>query len=128
MLILQEIADTNSVNTSLKYRAFFNFHIFFVRLQTPQIWLLDTLEVILLCCFASVAGALLDAIKKDFGSLEAMQSQLSAATVAVQGSGWGWLGYNKQKKALQIATCPNQVATPFKFCHLPTPFKFYHLP
>ncbi|KAF2363408.1 Manganese/iron superoxide dismutase N-terminal [Trinorchestia longiramus] len=53
-------------------------------------------------------GALLEAIKRDFGSLEAMQTQLSTASVGVQGSGWGWLGYNKLKKTLQIATCPNQ--------------------
>ncbi|XP_042205533.1 superoxide dismutase [Mn], mitochondrial-like [Homarus americanus] len=53
-------------------------------------------------------GELLAAINRDFGSLDALKSQLSAATVAVQGSGWGWLGYNKQKGALQIATCPNQ--------------------
>lgn len=25
-----------------------------------------------------------------------------------QGSGWGWLGYNKASKALEIATCANQ--------------------
>jgi len=54
------------------------------------------------------SGALLDAINRDFGSVEAMQTKLSAATVAVQGSGWGWLGYNKEKKTLQLATCPNQ--------------------
>ncbi|XP_045127929.1 superoxide dismutase [Mn], mitochondrial-like [Portunus trituberculatus] len=53
-------------------------------------------------------GELLDAINRDFGSVENMKNQLSAQTVAVQGSGWGWLGYNKQKRALQIATCPNQ--------------------
>lgn len=53
-------------------------------------------------------GALLEAIVRDFGSVEAMKSQLSAATIAVQGSGWGWLGYNKQKGQLQIATCANQ--------------------
>nr|AGH30393.1 mMn-SOD [Procambarus clarkii] len=53
-------------------------------------------------------GELLAAINRDFGNLDALKSQLSAATVAVQGSGWGWLGYNKQKKNLQIATCPNQ--------------------
>ncbi|XP_076057858.1 superoxide dismutase 2 [Oratosquilla oratoria] len=52
--------------------------------------------------------ALAAAIKKDFGSLENMQAQVSAATIAVQGSGWGWLGYNKQKKTLQVATCANQ--------------------
>lgn len=53
-------------------------------------------------------GDLLAAIKRDFGSLENLKSQLAAQTVAVQGSGWGWLGYNKQKGVLQIATCPNQ--------------------
>ena len=26
----------------------------------------------------------------------------------VKGSGWGWLGYNKVNKKLQIATCANQ--------------------
>lgn len=31
------------------------------------------------------------AINKDFGSFENMKSKLSAVTVAVQGSGWGWL-------------------------------------
>lgn len=54
-------------------------------------------------------GDLLAAINKDFGSVDAMKAQLSAATVAVQGSGWGWLGFNKQKGSLQIATCANQV-------------------
>ena len=37
-----------------------------------------------------------------------MQDKLSASTVAVQGSGWGWLGYNKANNQLQIATCANQ--------------------
>ena len=50
----------------------------------------------------------MDAIKKDFGSFEKMKTQLSAATVAVQGSGWGWLGYNKTTGRLQIAACANQ--------------------
>jgi len=54
------------------------------------------------------SGALLAAIEKDFGSLSALQTQLSGATVAVQGSGWGWLGYSKAKGALQVATCANQ--------------------
>merc|ERR1719422_2335109 len=38
---------------------------------------------------------LMAAIDKDFGSLGNLQTKLSASTVAVQGSGWGWLGYNK---------------------------------
>lgn len=36
-------------------------------------------------------GDLLDAIKKDFGSFENFKERLNAATIAVQGSGWGWL-------------------------------------
>jgi len=53
-------------------------------------------------------GELLEAINRDFGSVQAMQDKLSASTVAVQGSGWGWLGYNKVNKQLQIVTCANQ--------------------
>jgi len=53
-------------------------------------------------------GALAEAINRDFGSFSVMKEKLSAATVAVQGSGWGWLGYNKGTGKLQIATCANQ--------------------
>lgn len=51
---------------------------------------------------------LVQAIKKDFGSMENMKTMLSTAAVGVQGSGWGWLGYNKALNRLQIATCANQ--------------------
>jgi len=51
---------------------------------------------------------LLTAINRDFGSLDNLKSQLSASTVAVQGSGWGWLGLDKTSKKLKIATCANQ--------------------
>lgn len=47
-------------------------------------------------------------INKDFGSIDEMKKRLSEATVAIQGSGWGWLGYNQKEKRLQIATCANQ--------------------
>merc|ERR1711953_234943 len=53
-------------------------------------------------------GELLAAINKDFGSFENMKTKLSGSTVAVQGSGWGWLGYDKTKGSLAIATCANQ--------------------
>uniref|UniRef100_A0A914WXY1 Superoxide dismutase n=1 Tax=Plectus sambesii TaxID=2011161 RepID=A0A914WXY1_9BILA len=53
-------------------------------------------------------GALLEAIKRDFGSLDNMKEKLSTAATGVQGSGWGWLGFNKEQKRLQIATCANQ--------------------
>jgi superoxide dismutase, Fe-Mn family len=53
-------------------------------------------------------GALATAIQSRFGSLESFIELLSAKAVAIQGSGWGWLGYCKVKKALDIATCDNQ--------------------
>ncbi|XP_069625320.1 superoxide dismutase [Mn], mitochondrial isoform X2 [Ranitomeya imitator] len=53
-------------------------------------------------------GDLLEAIKRDFGSFEKFKEKLSTASVAVQGSGWGWLGYNKESRRLQVATCANQ--------------------
>lgn len=53
-------------------------------------------------------GALATAIQSQFGSLEKFIEQFSAKTVAVQGSGWGWLGYNKTTGRLEIVTCDNQ--------------------
>lgn len=44
----------------------------------------------------------------EFGSMEILKTKLSLASVGVQGSGWGWLGYNKEGDRLQIATCANQ--------------------
>lgn len=47
-------------------------------------------------------------IIKDFGSLENMQTALSTASAGVQGSGWGWLGYDTKEKCLKVATMANQ--------------------
>lgn len=47
------------------------------------------------------------AIERDFSSFEAFQENLSKQSIAIQGSGWGWLGYNKQTKNLEIQTCRN---------------------
>ena len=54
------------------------------------------------------SGNLLNAINRDFGSVSEMQNKMSMASVGVQGSGWGWLGYNKAANRLQIVACPNQ--------------------
>lgn len=48
------------------------------------------------------------AIAEAFGDLDALKADMSAKTVAVQGSGWGWLGYNTATKRIEIATCANQ--------------------
>uniref|UniRef100_A0A182M0F1 Superoxide dismutase n=1 Tax=Anopheles culicifacies TaxID=139723 RepID=A0A182M0F1_9DIPT len=48
------------------------------------------------------------ALNRDFQSMDNFKKEMKAAAVAVQGSGWAWLGYNKKTKLLQIAACPNQ--------------------
>lgn len=53
-------------------------------------------------------GELAEAINETFGSLDALIEAMSAKATALQGSGWAWLGYNKTKKSLEIATCCNQ--------------------
>lgn len=40
------------------------------------------------------SGALEIAINESFGGFDKMKTELSSKSVAVQGSGWGWLGYN----------------------------------
>lgn len=53
-------------------------------------------------------GDLRTMIEAQYGSLEGLQTTLSAATVGVQGSGWGWLGFDKAQKKLVVTTTPNQ--------------------
>ncbi len=59
-------------------------------------------------CFCFLTGELLEAIKRDFGSFQKMKEKMSAATVAVQGSGWGWMGFEKDSGRLRIGACANQ--------------------
>ncbi|VDN16808.1 unnamed protein product [Dibothriocephalus latus] len=54
------------------------------------------------------SGPLAEAIKRDFGSFEDFKTRMSANTVAIQGSGWGWLGFCPVSKRLRITTCANQ--------------------
>ncbi len=53
-------------------------------------------------------GDLAKMIDRDFGSFDQFKEKLTNAAVGVQGSGWGWLGYNKGQKRLEIAACANQ--------------------
>lgn len=48
------------------------------------------------------------AIELQYGNFDAFKKELTTVTTAIQGSGWGWLGYNKKTKSIQIATCANQ--------------------
>jgi Fe-Mn family superoxide dismutase len=53
-------------------------------------------------------AAFMQEIKKEFGTFEAFVEKFSALTVGIQGSGWGWLGYNKTHGRVVITTCANQ--------------------
>ena len=53
-------------------------------------------------------GDLKKKIESDFGSFSAFKEKMSAQTVAIQGSGWGWLGFDKSSQRLVIACCANQ--------------------
>ncbi len=53
-------------------------------------------------------GDLAVAINKTFGSFENFVEKFNAKTAAIQGSGWGWLGFCPEKQELKIVTCQNQ--------------------
>jgi len=57
---------------------------------------------------AAPQGTLLEAINKEFGSLDKLIESMGAKGLALQGSGWVWLGYCKTKKRLVLETCDNQ--------------------
>jgi Fe-Mn family superoxide dismutase len=55
-------------------------------------------------CKEPVAGPLFDQVKEDFGSIEKLKAEMSAAAKAVEGSGWAilvWEPYSKQLLVLQ---------------------------
>ncbi|XP_031372916.1 superoxide dismutase [Mn], mitochondrial-like isoform X1 [Punica granatum] len=53
-------------------------------------------------------GSLGWAIDTHFGSLEALAQKMSAEGAALQGSGWVWLGVDKELKKLVVETTANQ--------------------
>ena len=53
-------------------------------------------------------GDLRTMIETQYGTLDNLQTTMTASTVGVQGSGWGWLGYDKMNKKLVVTTTANQ--------------------
>ncbi|KAM3375903.1 hypothetical protein P3S68_014617 [Capsicum galapagoense] len=53
-------------------------------------------------------GSLGWAIDTNFGSLEALVKKMNAEGAALQGSGWVWLGVDKELKRLVVETTANQ--------------------
>jgi superoxide dismutase, Fe-Mn family len=54
------------------------------------------------------SGELKTLIDSQYGSLDKLIATMSTSTVAVQGSGWGWLGYDKTNQKLSIVATSNQ--------------------
>jgi len=53
-------------------------------------------------------GPLKTAIEAAYGDVDSMKQELSAMSVGVQGSGWGWLGFNAKTGRIECATRANQ--------------------
>jgi len=53
-------------------------------------------------------GPLADAINGSWGSLDNFITEFNGKAGPIQGSGWGWLGWNGAKKRLEITACANQ--------------------
>ncbi|KAK0194238.1 Mn superoxide dismutase [Armillaria mellea] len=54
------------------------------------------------------SGPLKTLIERDFGSVEAFKKEFNTKTAAIQGSGWGWLGYDPKSGKLDVVTTANQ--------------------
>jgi len=53
-------------------------------------------------------GELAKKLDDSFGSFDKFITKFNTQTGAIQGSGWGWLGYNKAEDKLVVTTCANQ--------------------
>jgi Fe-Mn family superoxide dismutase len=53
-------------------------------------------------------GPLKALILECYGDFDVMKDDLNTVTVAVQGSGWGWLGYSPKSGGIESKTCANQ--------------------
>lgn len=53
-------------------------------------------------------GELAEALKAEWGSLDHFITTFNGMAAPIQGSGWCWLGFNKSKNRLELATCSNQ--------------------
>ena len=54
------------------------------------------------------SGELAVAINQEFGSFDNFMGKFNSRTAAIQGSGWGWLGFCPEEKVVKIMTCQNQ--------------------
>ncbi|MFA6119302.1 MAG: superoxide dismutase [Parachlamydiales bacterium] len=50
---------------------------------------------------------IIKAIEKDFHSFENFKNSINEISLGIQGSGWGWLGYDKKINNLVVESCSN---------------------
>ncbi|MCY3853860.1 MAG: superoxide dismutase [Thaumarchaeota archaeon] len=55
-------------------------------------------------------GKLSEEISSTFGSFEEFKTFFSTNTASIQGSGWGWLVYNKESNKVEFKSMPNQTS------------------
>ncbi|GAC97684.1 superoxide dismutase [Pseudozyma hubeiensis SY62] len=53
-------------------------------------------------------GPFKQAVERDFGSLDNLKSTFNATIATIQGSGWGWLGFNPKNSKLEVVTTKDQ--------------------
>jgi len=64
-------------------------------------------------------GPLKSKIETTFGGIDNMKKDLSAMTIGVQGSGWGWIGFNPKNGGIECATRANQDPLEATTCLVP---------
>jgi Fe-Mn family superoxide dismutase len=55
-------------------------------------------------------GSIADAINTSFGSFSDFKEKFSSTTILIQGSGWGWLVYNRSTNKVEYKAMPNQTS------------------
>lgn len=55
-------------------------------------------------------GKIAEAISNSFGSFSAFKEKFTTSTVAIQGSGWGWLVFDSNSQKVDYKSMPNQTS------------------
>ena len=55
-------------------------------------------------------GSITDAINTSFGTFTTFKEKFSSSTIAIQGSGWGWLVYNPKNEKVEYKAMANQTS------------------
>ena len=56
------------------------------------------------------SGSIANSINESFGNFTSFKEKFSSTTIAIQGSGWGWLVYNPTNKKVEYIAMPNQTS------------------